>query len=48
MMATQREQTARQEIIDVADKYPAYAAEIMEMVAQYRGMEEGGSGVQIP
>ncbi|MCI8541851.1 MAG: hypothetical protein HFH95_00760 [Lachnospiraceae bacterium] len=36
-------ETARQEIIDVADKYPAYAAEIMEMVAQYRGMEEGGS-----
>lgn len=28
-------ETARKEIMDVADKYPAYASEIMEMVAQY-------------
>ncbi len=28
-------ETARKEIMDVADKYPAYAPEIMEMVAQY-------------
>ena len=27
--------TARKEIMDVADKHPAYASEIMEMVAQY-------------
>ncbi len=30
-------ETARKEIMDVADKYPAYAAEIMEMVSQYGG-----------
>ena len=28
-------ETARKEIMDVADKHPAYASEIMEMVAQY-------------
>ncbi len=28
-------ETARKEIMDVAEKYPAYAAEIMEMVSQY-------------
>lgn len=30
-------ENARKEIMDVADKYPAYAAEIMEMVSQYGG-----------
>ncbi|MCI9337420.1 MAG: hypothetical protein HFH93_07765 [Lachnospiraceae bacterium] len=30
-------ETARKEITDVADKYPAYASEIMEMVSRYGG-----------
>ncbi len=33
-------ETARREIMDVADKYPAHAPEIMEMVERYKGEDK--------